>query len=117
MISTRGIEVGQIGLCEDEGFEQSLFAGDEEMEERVSAAFAFGPQAREFRGRQASKGRAGSECVQHRIDGPVEQVDEGVGVGEGRVHPLRAQQMFPAFANLGALRAQGLNEGILHGAS
>lgn len=101
-IAIEGIERGGGGLREDERLTHRLFAGGEIGEQGIAPAGAFGPVVV---GEMCATGEVTRQRVgehdKNFIEGPVEQVDEGVGMAQRRGDGLGAQQGFPVGPDLG----------------
>jgi hypothetical protein len=101
-VAVEGIERGGGGLCEDERFTHRLFTGGEIGEQGIAPAGAFGPLlGREMRVTAEVPRQRVGEHDEDFVEGPVEEVDERVGVPQRRGDGFGAQQGFPVGPDFG----------------
>jgi hypothetical protein len=101
-IAIDGIERGRGGLGEDERLAHGLFPGGKISEQGVAPAGTLGPVVVVEMCAAGEVPRQGiGEHDKNFIEGPVKQVDQGVGMAQRRGDGFRAQQGFPVGPDFG----------------
>ena len=106
-VAQGGRQRQDLGLRQHEGLEQGLFAGDEKIEEGVTAAGA--SRTRTVGGGTCDRGPAGEDGEQF-VERPIQQVNQRVRVREGRVGAFDPQKIVPPPADRRASGTQCFNQ-------